>query len=76
MMYQLELGTCVGVDLEGLGPGLVQNITLESGEFIDLGSHFRDSRFHMLRHLELILMPCWDDSLKLSGEAKNIPKKY
>ena len=46
MMYQLELGTCVGVDLEGLGLGLVQNITLESGEFIDFSSHTKTLRAH------------------------------
>lgn len=45
-------------------------------EFIDLGSHFHDSRFRILRHLELILMPCWNDTLKLSGEAKMSLTKY
>lgn len=33
----------MGVNLEDIALGLVQNIRLESGEFIDLGSYSHDS---------------------------------
>lgn len=38
----------MGVYLEGLGLGLVRNIRLESGEFIDLCLCSHDSRFNIL----------------------------
>lgn len=47
-MDQLELGNSVGVHLEGIALGLVRNIRLVSGEFIDLGLNAHDSRFSVL----------------------------
>lgn len=66
----------MGVDLEVTGLGLVQNIRLESGGFIDLGSHSHDSNLmYWQGHLDPILMPYCDSSLNL-GKARTSLTEY